>query len=281
MLFDAHNHLQFAEFSPHLETIERDLAAIGLEGAVVNGTHPDDDWDAVADLARRWPWVRPSYGVHPWDAGELPTDWREKFTAFLAADPGAAVGEIGLDRWILEPAQADNPEFANRRRASIDEQMEICAWQLRWAAEHDRAATIHCLRAWGPLQELLRHTPVPRRGFLLHAYGGSPELVKPFTDLGAYFSYSTAHIDPAKTRQRAAFRIAPADRLLVETDAPAMRPPAPVYELPPVPNGWQLNHPANLATAYADLATLRGDDPATLTASVANNFHRLFGKSGS
>jgi len=273
MLYDAHNHLQFAELAPHLDAIARDLDAIGLAGAVVNGTHPDEDWDAVATLAKRYPWVVPSYGVHPWDVGMRPTDWQDKFVHRLAADPRAAVGEIGIDRWILEPARDADPQFNDIRRASLDEQLEVCAWQLNRAAAANRAVTIHCLRAWGPLQELLRDTALPPRGFLLHAYGGSPELVPAFAEQGAYFSYSTAHIDPAKTRQRAAFRAVPLDRLLVETDAPAMRPPQPEYTLPD-PN---LNHPANLAAAYADLAALRSLPVAELTTQVAANFQRLFG----
>ena len=175
MLYDAHNHLQFEELAPHLDTIAADLQAIGLGGAVVNGTHPDDDWDAVAALAERFDWVIPSFGVHPWDAGTRPDDWQLKFVYRLEAHPAAAVGEIGLDRWILEPGRASSPLLAGARVAPIEEQMDVFAWQLRWAADHNRAATIHCVRAWGPLLEVLRDSPLPERGFLLHAYGGSPE----------------------------------------------------------------------------------------------------------
>lgn len=273
MLYDAHNHLQFAELAPHLDAIARDLAAIELGGAVVNGTHPDEDWDAVAALAARFPWVKPSYGVHPWDVGSRPADWQEKFTARFAAEPHAHVGEIGLDRYILEPARRDDPDFADVIAAPIEEQRDVFTWQLRQAAALDRVATVHCLRAWGPLQEALRDPPLPRRGFLLHAYGGSPEMVPVFAEMGAYFSFNTSHLDPRKTRQRAAFAAVPLDRLLVETDAPAMPPPAPAYQLADT----TLNHPANLAAAYAGLAELRDLPLDKLTRQVGENFVRLFG----
>ncbi|MBT5903253.1 MAG: TatD family hydrolase [Opitutaceae bacterium] len=274
MLYDAHNHLQFEELTPHLETIAHDLAAINLGGAVVNGTHPND-WDDVVALAERFSWVTPSFGIHPWDVAVRPDDWQLRFIHYLEAHPHAHVGEIGLDRWILEPGRDNDPMLDGVPPAPIEEQMKVCAWQLRWAADHNRAATIHCVRAWGPLLEVLRSTPLPERGFLLHAYGGSPEQVAEFTKLGAYFSYNTSLIDPRKTRQRRAFQVVPTDRLLVETDAPAFPPPDPIYTLPnQKPGTWQ-NHPANLAMAYADLARLRGEEPTSLEANVAENFKRL------
>lgn len=276
MLYDAHNHLQFEELAPHLDQIAADLAKIGLGGAVVNGTHPDDDWDDVAALAERFNWVIPSYGVHPWDVAGRPDDWQLKFVDRLESDSRAAVGEIGLDRWILEPGRAHDPILGGVPPAPIEEQMEVCAWQLRWAAEHDRAATLHCVRAWGPLQEVLRTTPLPKRGFLLHAFGGSPEQVAEFSRLGAYFSFNTSLIDPRKIRQRNAFKAVPSDRLLVETDAPAFPPPEPAFFLTEAsPDSW-CNHPANLQLAYADLAILRDEDPVELVRAVARNFQRLF-----
>lgn len=277
MLCDAHCHYQFEEIAAHWPQVCRDLEGIGLHAAVVNGTHPDDDWADVAALAVAHPWVIPSYGIHPWDVAARPTDWQEKFTRHLEADPRAHVGEIGLDRWILEPGRADDPMLGGIPPAPIEEQIEVFTWQLRWATDHDRAASIHVVRAWGPVLEVLRNAPLPTRGFLLHAYGGSAELVPEFVEMGAYFSFNTSHIDPRKTRQRTAFAAVPADRLLVETDAPATPPPEPSHHLPGAKDGGWHNHPANLTLAYADLAQLRGEALDTLTAQVAQNFDRLFG----
>ena len=277
MLYDAHNHLQFAEISAHLDAVLPALHEIRLGGAVVNGTHPGEDWDDVAALAARFDWVIPSFGIHPWDVGQRPADWREKFSARLTAHPAAAVGEIGVDRWMLDTARPDDPRLAGCRRADWDEQVEVFTWQLREAAAHNRTATIHCLQSWGPMLELLENTPLPARGFLLHAYGGSAEMVPRFAALGARFSYNPSFIDPRKTQRREAFRAVPADRLLVETDAPGTPPPEPAFQLPGSRPEDRLNHPANLAAAYADLATLRDTPPAELETQVAANFRQLFG----
>ncbi|WP_221032153.1 TatD family hydrolase [Actomonas aquatica] len=277
MLFDAHNHLHFAELTPHFDAILDDLQAIGLAGAVVNGTHPDDDWADVNALADRYDWVLPSYGIHPWDVGQRPSDWQDKFTRQLSASPRSPVGEIGIDRWMTDSARPDHPLLQDVVRAPYAEQVEVFTWQLRWAAAHDRPATIHCLQAWGPLLEILRSSPLPARGFLLHAYGGSADMVPAFAELGAYFSYNTSFIDPRRAKTHAAFRSVPRDRLLVETDAPATPPPEPPYLLPsPTAGSRPLNHPANLVAAYAHLAQLRDHPLPDLTAQISANYHRLF-----
>ncbi len=277
-LYDAHNHLQDDWLAPHLDRIATDLVQAGIAGAVVNGTTPDD-WPAVAALAARFPWVVPSYGVHPWDCGNRPADWQEKLAARIATEPRARVGEIGLDRWILDRAKPDDPRLAGLRRAPLDEQKEVFVWQLELAATHDRAASVHCIDAWGALLDTLRQSRRPARGFLLHAYSGSPELVTSFADLGAYFSFNGAFLDSKRESQRNAFKVIPPDRLLVETDAPAMplRSAWRLYELPARPDTTTVNHPANIAAVYAGLAAFLGQRVDALAAQVDENFTRLFG----
>lgn len=281
---DAHNHLQDAWLAPHRAGIFADLAAAGIDRCVVNGTC-ESDWPEVVALAAQVAALPgaltliPSYGLHPWDAGNRSPDWQEKLRARLDADPGAAVGEIGLDRWILDRARPDDARLAGLRRAPLEEQVEVFTWQLRLAAERDLPASIHCLDAFGLMLDTLRATPRPARGFLLHAYSGSAELAREFAALGAYFSFNGAFLEPRKQRLREMYATIPADRLLVETDAPAMRVPAPVerFTLPATAEGELPNHPANLPAAYAGLAEIRGVALDELTAQVEENFRRLFG----
>jgi len=279
MLHDAHNHLQDEWLAPHLDRIARAATDAGIADMVVNGTHPDD-WPRVTELAARFPFVRPAYGIHPWDAGRpRPDDWLAQLEALLLADPRASIGEIGIDRWILDSASPDDPRLAGVRRPSLDEQTATFLPQLALAAKHNRAATIHCLQAWGALDTLLHAHPVPARGFLIHAYGGPAELVSKFTALGACFSFNGYFLDPRKTKQQDVFKLIPADRLLVETDAPAMPLPQNwrTHKLPPAPDGSSVNHPGNLDAAYAALASLRGVSLGELTTQVTANFTRLFG----
>jgi TatD DNase family protein len=276
--FDAHNHLQDEWLAPHLARIAARLPSLGVRRAVVNGTH-EADWPHVVELSRQYLWALPSFGLHPWHVGNRSPVWREKLVALLDAHPAAGVGEIGLDRWMLDRARPDDPRLAGLRRAPLLEQREVFTTQLAIAAERNLPATIHCLEAWGALEEILNTTVLPARGFLLHAYGGSADLLPRFIERGAYFSFNGYFLGERKERQRAVFRTVPIDRLLVETDAPAMPLPQTwrTHKLPPAPTGEPVNHPGNLEAVYAGLASLRGLSLPELAARVQENFERLFG----
>ena len=261
-LLDAHNHLHDARLLPWRAEILAELPALGVRGAVVNGTR-EDDWAEVASLAAATPWVLPSFGLHPWYVNARTPAWREELLHFLDAHPAAGVGEIGLDRWI----EGHDPVA----------QAECLRWQLDIATARNLPATIHCIRAWGALWDIIREGGVPARGFLLHAYGGPAEMVRGLLDHGAYFSFSPSFLHERKSAQREIFRTLPAERILVETDAPDLAPPP---EKNPHPladeNGKPLNHPANIALAYDALAEIRGTTRDELASVAGKNFARLF-----
>ncbi len=254
---------------------------------VVNGSC-EADWPQVLALARSNEQcsalrIIPSFGYHPWYIHERTADWSKNLTHFLDEVP-SAVGEIGLDRW--------KPGLA------YDGQEEVFIAQLRLAAERNLPVSIHCLQAWGRMREILQTEPRPARGFLLHSYGGPKEMVRPLADLGAYFSLPGFYAHERKARQRETFQQVPAERLLIETDAPDQKLPerpkaegepqgaearnffgdAMIYPLTDPVSGQALNHPANLAAVYALAAEVCGVTKETLTAQVERNFLRLFGK---
>ena len=276
-LYDAHQHFHFDPLTPHRPAIVADLRAVGLQRAVVNATN-EEEWPIVAALALEHAWILPSHGIHPWDCGNRSAAWLASLRAALLADATASVGEIGLDRWIIDGIRPDDPRIAGLRVAPMDEQAEVFAAQLALAAELNRAASIHCVQAFGALLEVLQQTPRPARGFLLHGYGGPAEMIKAFADLGAYFSFNIELLQPRFAARLENFKTLPADRLLVETDAPT-KPPAPElnrFPLPDGPDGAEINHPANLAVTYEQLAKLRGVPLEALATQVEANFHRLF-----
>lgn len=279
-LYDAHNHFHFPALQPHRAQIAADLRGIGLHGAVVNGTC-EEEWPVVSALAAEHSWILPSYGVHPWDAGNRSLNWQAILRARLLAEPTSHVGEIGLDRWVIDDVRPDDPRIAGLRIAPLEEQTEVFAWQLALAAELGRAASLHCLRAIGPLHGILRTARLPARGFLLHAYSGPLELVQPLVELGAYFSYTGYFLRARHEAKTRVFRAVPLERLLVETDAPAMELPVPHqrFALPNTADGQRVNHPANLAATYAALAQIRGLPVEALATEVEQNFLRLFGHS--
>jgi TatD DNase family protein len=259
---DAHCHLQDPRFRDEIDGIVSACRAREIERVVVNGTR-ESDWESVAALARRFPgWVIPSYGLHPWWSRERSSDWRIDLEARLAADPGAHLGETGLDRWMKDPDPAD--------------QEEVLRIHLDLAVRYDRALSLHCLRAWGALLDLLRSHPLPSRGFLLHSYGGPSEMVPEFVALGARFSFPGAFLASDRARKRLPFEVIPPDRLLIETDAPDQLLPAELdeFHLTDPATGHRLNHPGNLPTIYRHAPKIPGLE------QIAANFERLFGPAG-
>ncbi len=264
-LFDAHNHLQDARFAGRREELIAACRSAGVAGMVVNGCQ-EADWPRVAALAEAHPdLIVPSFGCHPWEAGRRTSRWEERLREWLRRFPRAGVGEIGLDRWKPDLDFAPQPALFRR--------------QLELAAELDRPVSIHCLRAWGMLFDLLRAGPRPRRGFLLHSYGGPLEMIVPLAKLGAWFSLPGAFARERKIRQRALFQAVPEDRLLIETDAPdQLLPAARVrHPLTDPATGRKLNHPANLEAVYEFAAALRDQPLPRLAARIEANFRRLFG----
>ena len=262
MLYDAHNHYQDTRLDRDREVILKALPELGISEAVVNGS-AEDDWEDMAKLAREHGWLKPSFGLHPWYVKERTTAWQERLRDFLMAFPNAAVGEIGLDRWI------ENPD--------IEAQISCFRWQFELATELNRPATIHCLRAWGLLDEQLRTLPLPKRGFLLHSYGGPAEMIPSFVKMGAYFSLSPYFGHARKASQLATFAAVPLDRLLAETDAPDMWPPDELNQHPLQHDGKPTNHPANLQVSYTLLAQVCGIPLTTLIDQIGENYRRLFG----
>ena len=262
--YDAHNHLQVDSLASVWDPVITSAAEVGVRRMVVNGS-TEEDWEVVEQLARKYPLVYPSFGLHPWYIQERSKHWRERLIEFLDRTP-SAIGEIGLDRWI--------------EGYDLPAQEEVFLWQLDLAAERNLPASIHCLRAWGRLYDLLREHRRPERGFLLHAYGGSAEMVPVLAKLGAYFSISGQYAHDWKKRQRETFRSIPRDRILIESDAPFMFPPDHLreFELDGADGGKPWNHPANLRAIYRFVAELLEIPIEELSAQVEENFFRLFGR---
>ena len=258
--YDSHNHLH----DPRIVGCAGSLSSSGVVRVVVNGTC-EIDWPVVAGMADANPLVFPSLGLHPWFVSEASAQWKDRLVRFLDAC-GCGIGEIGLDRarqGIADPAA----------------QEEAFIWQLGQAANRNLPVSIHCVKAWGRMLEILDGRAMPECGFLLHSYGGSPEMVDDFARLGGRFSFSGSVLHESNARAREAIRRAPGDRLLLETDAPNLPPPPAWVErtLEDPATSQPLNHPANLSGIYRGVAELLGAPVEELAARVGKNFLGLFG----
>lgn len=249
-LVDAHLHLQDERFKTDVAELVKRAEQAGVTSLFCCGTE-EKDWPAVADLASRYACVRPFFGVHPWfTAGRTP-NWREQLLSFLQAWPLAGVGEIGLDSVV----------------GAGPDQEGLFREQLIVARDYGRPAAIHCRRAWEKLLAILAAVGELPGGFLVHSYSGSVDLIPSLAARGSYFSFSGSITWPNNKRGQLAIKAVPADRLLLETDAPDLLP----YGLP----SGQLNEPANLQFVLATAAALREVSPLELARQTTANAKRF------
>lgn len=283
MLIDAHVHLQEEAILDRLRTVMGDCAQEGVGLMICNGTRPSD-WADVAAIAERYEQVVPCFGVHPWYVSEAGDLWEQELRDFLSRH-SSAVGECGIDRWV-EPRDEKRQEEVFRRHLQI-------------AKEIGRPAMVHCLRAWGWLMEILETADRPDT-MLIHSYGGSAELVPKLVAYGAFFSFSGNIFETKRKKLRDVVREIPPDRLLIETDAPAMLPPwgkqtetdlgddpalaaalaatmgKKRYEVV-TRAGEVQNHPANLPVVYDAIAGLVGCNAGDLRLQVKENARQFLG----
>jgi len=198
-LFDAHNHLQnyTGETAPQ-KVLEKAYSG-GVKLMLCNGTNPGD-WKNVHDLAGR-KGVFPFFGLHPWFISNAHAGWLELLGDFLLRAP-SGVGEIGLDRTV---------------DTDLCEQEKIFRAQLKLAKRLKRPVSIHCVKAWERVADILKEEAPP--AFMLHAYGGAPEMVKELSELGAYFSFNSGLMNPKREKMRRALMTVPLNRLLFETES--------------------------------------------------------------
>ena len=229
MLFDSHSHLQSGKFGRPAGEMVADMKDAGITGCVVNATR-EDDWEAVAALAREFPGhVFPAYGIHPWHADAAAEGWEERLRKRLLSDPVASVGEVGVDGWAKSPG--------------MEVQLPVFIKQAELAAETGRVMTVHCLKAWEKLFEAMDRAAAWPEKFLMHSFGGSLEVAERLLKKGAWFSFSGHFLHERKRKVLEVFRKLPEDRILLETDAPDMIPPEDCVKFS---LGAGVNHPANL-----------------------------------
>jgi len=270
MLIDSHCHLDF--YTDDLPEVLARAEAAGVGGmlAIGIGDGPETMHRAL-DISEAHPKIWASAGIHPQEAHRAGPGALAKLAGLVAEERCVALGEIGLDYYHVE-----NPDIAVQQAAFIA-QMEIAAAARRPILIHCRTselATPQAKERFGRadaeadllalIDEHWRPHGIPG---VMHCFSGDLEHARRSLDLGFYLSFAGNLTYPKAAGIREAAEFAPADRILVETDAPF---------LAPVPHRGQRNEPALVVHTAAFLAELRGiatDEVAELT---TENFRRLF-----
>ena len=254
-LIDSHCHLNYPGLAERQAEVLANARARGVAG-FLNISTRQKEWDDVVGAAERNDDVWATVGVHPHEADAHPDLGAAALTEAAQHPRVIAIGECGLDYYY---DKSDRSAQRERFQAHIEA-----------ARQTGLPLVVHTRDAEADTAEILTRA-VEEGGVagVLHCFTGSAELARKALDLGFHISLSGIVTFKNAADLQATAKQIPADRLLVETDAPF---------LAPVPNRGKTCEPAFVADTAAFVAELRGESFDELAASTTANFFRLFDK---
>ena len=254
MLIDSHCHLDFPELAADRAGVLARAKANGVEGMVTISTRVTR-FDEIKAIAEQNPQVWCSVGTHPHHAHEeLHIETADLVR--LAAHPRCvAIGEAGLDYHYEGDYAAQATGFRRHIAAARETSLPLVIHSR--SADDDTASILEDEASRGAFP------------FVLHCFSAGIELARRGLALGGYISFSgiLTFKNSATIQEVAGF--APANRILVETDAPY---------LAPVPYRGKSNEPSYVRHTAEKLAEVRGVSLDEIGRVTTDNFFRLFSK---
>jgi TatD DNase family protein len=255
MLVDSHCHLDFPDFSTELDAVVSRARAAGVGRIVTISTRVKRHAQVLA-IAENFPEVFCSVGTHPHYADEEPDVDAQKLAGLAKHPKIVAIGEAGLDYFRNNsPREAQAASFRQHIAA---------------ARETGLPLVIHSRDCDADMAQILREES--RKGAfpaVLHCFTGGRDLAFAAIDLGHYVSFTGILTFKNSDALREIATALPADRIMVETDAPY---------LAPLPYRGKRNEPAYVVETAKVLADARGIAADEIARQTTENFFRLFSK---
>lgn len=255
MLADSHCHLNYKGLVEDQQAVLERARARGVT-AMLNIATRESEWDAVLATAEREPDVWATVGIHPHEADEHPHVDTAKLIERARHPRVVGLGESGLDYHY---------DHSDRARQQDSFRAHIAA-----ARETGLPIVVHTRDAEDDTLAIL-DTEMGEGAYtgVIHCFTGTRAFAYKALELGLYISISGIVTFKSAREIQDTARDLPADRLLIETDAPF---------LAPVPHRGKPGEPAFVADTLRFLADLRGEEADALAARTAANFHALFSK---
>lgn len=234
--FDTHIHL--SDFSCRTEDILAEASSCGVN-KMINISAKPEDWQTVINLSEKYPEnIIPAIGIHPWHV-EKNAENLQKMEFFLQKNKKIIIGECGIDRL--------KPDF--------EVQTELFVAQAEMAKKHGRPLIIHNVKAYDWFQNNWHKLP---EKFVFHSYNGKKEFLKQILNHGGYVGFNASVFKSREAEN--IIKYVPADRILLETDAP--------YQ------GFEKgkeNTPETLLNIFAKIVQIRGANREELSAQIYQN----------
>lgn len=252
MIFDTHTHLNVAQFKEDVpETIARaqelgvtEMAVVGFDTATI---------EKSLELSSDYRDIYSIIGWHPTEAGSYSKEVEADLQSKLTLPKVVALGEIGLDYyWMEDPKEVQDKVF--RRQIAIAREMKL-------------PISVHTRDAIEDTYRILKEEKIHQVGGIMHSFSGDTEWMARFLDLGMHISISGVVTFKKAVEVQEVAAAVPADKLLIETDAPY---------LAPVPFRGKRNEPGYTRYVAERVAELRGESLAQVAQVTRQNAHQLF-----
>jgi TatD DNase family protein len=257
-MIDIGVNLLHPQFDDDREAVVTRARQAGVRHLIVTGTDLPGSRAGIAYAARAPALLSATVGIHPHDAAAAPAGWQDEVAALATERAVVAIGETGLD--------------FNRNFSPPDVQEAVFREQLRLAASLDLPVFVHDREAGETVAACLAAAGPPPAGAIVHCFTGTRTDLLRYLELGCAIGITGWVCD---RRRGAALRelvpLIPLDRLMIETDAPFLRP----HNAPADAHGRR-NEPALLGYVADRLAELYGIARAEVEAVTAANARRLF-----
>ncbi|MBW8636959.1 TatD family hydrolase [Hoeflea sp. WL0058] len=254
-LVDSHCHLDFPDFESERDAIVERAVAAGVECMVTICTRVRH-FETIRAIAEAYDRVYCSVGTHPHNADQELDIAAQELVGLSHHPKVVAIGEAGLD-YHYDNAPREAQETGFRRH-------------IEAARETGLPLVIHARSADEDMAHILREES--GKGafpFVLHCFSSGRALAETGVELGGYVSFSGILTFKNSEDLRKIAADLPADRLLVETDAPY---------LAPVPHRGKRNEPSFVVNTARVLAETRGVSEEDINRQTSENFFRLFSK---
>ena len=248
---DAHAHLQDPKLAHDLDDVVGRASDAGVERILSCGEDVASSGRTLR-IAERHALVRVAVGVHPHRAASWSDDVARTLTRLAQDTRVVAIGEIGVD---LSGRSAPQPDQERAFEA-----------QLRLARDLDLPVVVH-VRDAGALARGVVDRVGGVRG-MIHCFSEGAAQVAEWCERGFFVSFAGTVTYPKNGALREAVAAAPADRILIETDAPYLAPQR---------HRGDRNEPAFVLETLAAVAAARGTTADALGSAIAANARALFG----
>ncbi len=249
---DCHAHIDNLGPSERAGVIAN-ARAVGVAW-IINASDDFESCGRVVELAAQTPSVFGTVGIHPHHAKDVTEETYRLVEDLLGREKIVGIGEVGLDyHYDLSPRE---------------KQVEVFERFLDMAVRRNLPVVVHHRESAGQtVASLKKYCAKGLRG-MIHCFSGNWDFAKECLDLGFYLSFSgILTFKKAQEVQDVAVK-APADKILLETDAPW---------LSPEPMRGKPNEPGYVVHTAARMAQLRGTSLEILASQTLTNCNTLFG----